>query len=116
MDYYINSEKGIVTAVMTDTSDDAISFVDSFTNKKNGGFLTLCIPHIYKRYQMPDKFVGTAKCAPEDEFDEDYGIRLARKRCLSQYRKVRYQVIKRMMKEIRDCVNEAERIAGKVAK
>lgn len=31
------------------------------------------------------KYIGVAKCAPEDEFDEKVGMSIARARCLTKY-------------------------------
>lgn len=69
--YYINKDKRTVVCKIIGCCDIALRRLDKFA------------PHFdyYYRYigeyDIPDEFYGTAKCAPEDEWDEEYGKKLA---------------------------------------
>lgn len=84
IEYYIDEEKGTIVAVMKDCEYDAIKILDK-----------MGISDIrYDGYNM-DKFMinttyrGKAKCSPDDEWDEEEGMRIARNRMLENYYRAR---------------------------
>ena len=72
--------KGIVTAVMKDTSKDAHKKIREMGNKVGIYFIN-SVPAI------EDSYHGTAYCSAADEFDLTEGMRIARKRLLRSYHK-----------------------------
>ena len=70
--------KGIVTAVMKDTSDDARKKVLEMGNKIGIYFIN-GVPAIENSYH------GNAYCSADDKFDLTEGMRIARQRLLRSY-------------------------------
>lgn len=82
--YYIDEEDGVIVAVMEDCEYDAI---DILTKMGITGLL-------YRDFNL-DKFMmnttyrGKAICSPEDIWDEEEGMRIARNRMLENYYRAR---------------------------
>lgn len=79
--YYVNESKRTVVAVITNTEE---ALINKIRKSLKGGLNEFFAFKGYRSY-MPDKFVGKAKCAPEDTWDEVYGKQLARERALEKY-------------------------------
>lgn len=67
--YRVNYERGIVACVLTGCKYIALHRIEKYA------------PHVYA-WEIPgleidDTYVGVAKCAPDDEFDLEYGKQLA---------------------------------------
>lgn len=99
--YNIDAEKGIVAAYFisdfTDIASELSFKIDKFVGRdKHSDTFSICLRDykVAKKKLRGYKFVGVAKCAPEDEFDEEVGKRIARERLLKQYRAYKYDVIK----------------------
>ncbi len=80
-DYYINLEEGVVAAVMRDPLTYFAKNLDDID--KN---LSVTFPHI-ERHAVPLVYLGKpirakATCHPDDEFDLEKGIQIARKKCV----------------------------------
>ena len=84
--YYVNKEKGAVTAVIKDREFDALCFS--------------------KRY-IPDAYSGVAICKEEDVFDEEVGKRVARKKALRSYYKEMKKVSALREKELKAEIGRA---------
>ena len=112
--YIVNKEKRTVVAV--------IEFGDSEETFKNSEFIVVYIDSIlakiknskseyskkywknYKKIFFPRYMSAKAKCNPEDEWDEEFGKRLARKRLVEKihnYRSNSYKIIADMIEEIK---------------
>lgn len=79
--YEVNEEKRTVVAIIDNTECDAIVMVDKMF--RNTPFRTDHLYHQHMRkYYIKDTYVGVAKCNPDDEWDEEVGKELARKRVL----------------------------------
>ena len=103
--YLVNKEKGVCTCVISDCKYDAIDEI-----KRMFGYSgTLLLIPMTKRYILNTKYVGIARCAPEDEFDENIGKKLAYERAVNLYRKDKKRIADMV------CKNTIERI-GKVEK
>lgn len=78
--YYIDEEKQTVVAVMDDCEYDAIDVLQKMgiRNISYDGYNM-------NKFMMNPTYRGKAKCSPEDEWDEEYGMTLARNRMLENY-------------------------------
>ncbi len=67
------------------------------------------IPDWSKRYSddccIPDKYVGVAKCAPEDTWDEEFGKKLAFFKARKKRNRAINKAIEKQIKEIEKQVN-----------
>ena len=90
IEYYVNPEKQVVTAVLIGVRKE---MKDMFEKKfNNAGFSarsdvwflgeTSALHDAMKT--IPDKIVASATCAPEDEFDTEVGCNIARMRLLQK--------------------------------
>jgi hypothetical protein len=80
-DYYINLEEGVVAAVMRDPLIYFAKNLDDIDKK-----LSVTFPH-RERHAASYAYLGKpirakATCHPDDEFDLDEGIKIARKKCV----------------------------------
>ncbi len=78
--YYIDEEKRTVVAVMDDCEYDAIDVLEKMgiSNINHDGYNM-------DKFMMNPIYRGKAKCSPDDEWDEEYGMALARNRMLENY-------------------------------
>ena len=90
IEYYVNSEKLVVTAVLICVRKE---MKDMFEKKfANAGFSAYPdkwflggASALYDAMKtIPDKIVASATCAPEDEFDVEFGCSIARMRLLQK--------------------------------
>ena len=90
IEYYVNPEKQVVTAVLIGVRKE---MTDMFEKKfNNAGFSarsdvwflgeTSALHDAMKT--IPDKIIASATCAPEDEFDTEVGCNIARMRRLEK--------------------------------
>ena len=90
IEYYVNPEKQVVTAVLIGVRKE---MTDMFEKKfNNAGFSarsdvwflgeTSALHDAMKT--IPDKIIASATCAPEDEFDTEVGCNIARMRLLQK--------------------------------
>lgn len=108
--YYIDEEKRTVVAVMDDCEYDAIDVLQKMGIRKithNGYNLD--------KFMMNTSYCGKAKCSPDDEWDEKYGMALARNRMLENYYRSRATalmkaetVLQNILEEIDSCINYAD--------
>lgn len=71
IEFYVNKKKGTVACKLSNCSSIAINRIYRYTDN--------VIRWIAKpdRYLIDDVYLGIAKCAPEDSFDEEYGKKVA---------------------------------------
>ena len=90
IEYYVNPEKQVVTAVLTGVRKE---MKDMFEKKfANAGFSAYPdkwflggASALYDAMKtIPDKIIASATCAPEDEFDVEFGCSIARMRLLQK--------------------------------
>lgn len=98
IEYYVNEEKKTVTAVLTSVRRE---MVNMFEKKFNNAGFSACVDFWLSGKNdalsdvmkfVPDKLVATATCAPEDEFDVEFGCSLARMRLIEKLYKYRDRV------------------------
>lgn len=95
IEYYVNEEKKTVTAVLIGVRRE---MVNMFEKKFNNAGFSVCVDFwlsgkndaLFDAMKfIPDKLVATATCAPEDEFDVEFGCSLARMRLIEKLYKYR---------------------------
>lgn len=76
--YIVQPEKRKVICILNDTSHMFLNYVwDNIPINITGFWGDRALE---RKMLMPARFVGIATCAPEDEFDEEFGRKLAYKR------------------------------------
>ena len=93
--FYVNEKNRTVTCVIEDTKH----LLEKFVNYNL--WVTPKVADKAKCLYLPNKFVGIARCAPEDTWDEDFGRRLA-------YTKAREKLHTVFFKRANDYVNEVD--------
>ena len=85
--YYVDVEKGVVAAVMEHPIEEAIGYINRLGEELGKCDIRMPIAGelIEKNLYAPIR--AKATCHDEDEFDLEYGMELARKRCLAKYYK-----------------------------
>lgn len=96
--YFIDEEKGICTVVIKHSEWEA---QDYFEKMNNNGILFRI-----DKFKMPAKFVGIAKCHPQDKFDAMIGSDLAFDRAYRDY----LSCLKVTLKNISDYVRRRSEI------
>ena len=90
IEYYVNPEKQVVTAVLIGVRKEmANMFEKKFANAgfsayRNEWFLGRTSALYEAMKTIPDKITASATCAPEDEFDTEVGCNIARIRLLQK--------------------------------
>lgn len=79
--YYINEKKRTVVCKRTDCYGDVVSLL----HKLIGGISIPSDVSVDKTLFLKNEYTGTAKCNPEDKWDEETGMTLARNRMLCKY-------------------------------
>ena len=90
IEYYVNPEKRMVTAVLIGVRKEMMNMFEKkclqygFSARSVDWFLggTSALHDAMKT--IPDKIIASATCAPEDEFDVEFGCSIARMRLLQK--------------------------------
>lgn len=77
-EYYVNKDKRVIVCVIKNSTYNALDFVS-----KSGLHFSMREENYIRL--MPTRFVGRAKCAPEDTFDEHTGKLIAFDRAKEKY-------------------------------
>lgn len=87
--YFVNKKRRTVIAVLGNTANDEMNSI----YRKSGG---VYIPwEVEEAAKMPRSFRVEVVCAPEDEFSEEVGKKIAKKRVLDNYDRSRKKAHKR---------------------
>lgn len=95
IEYYVNEEKKTVTAVLTGVRKEMSSMFEKkfmnagFSAYRNEWFLGRTSALYEAMKTIPDKITASATCAPEDDFDVEFGCSLARMRLIEKLYKYR---------------------------
>lgn len=81
--YYVNEKKRTVSAVLGGVGENVKGDALKYYFKGSGYFIKP-FPYIQSFY-INDKYVGVAKCHPDDAFDVETGKEIAKAKCLSKY-------------------------------
>lgn len=82
LQYIINEEKRTVTCIAWDCENDLI---EHLLKKSSDSFTLDTLVHNYETLLLKHKYVGTAKCSPEDTFDVEIGKKIARAKMREKY-------------------------------
>lgn len=88
IEYVVNEEKRTVTAILTGTQYLAAYPLERMNNgvdPVDGDIEALTV------LMLPNKFVATVRCVPDDTFDVNVGMRLAKKKLLTKIDRQRSQ-------------------------
>ena len=90
IEYYVNPEKQVVTAVLIGVRKEMANMFEKkfmntgFSAYRNEWFLGRTSALYEAMKTIPDKITASATCAPEDEFDIEVGCNIARMRLLQK--------------------------------
>ena len=90
IEYYVNPEKQMVTAVLIGVRKEMKDMFEKkfanagFSAYPNKWFLGRTSALYDAMKTIPDKIIASATCAPEDEFDVEFGCSIARMRLLQK--------------------------------
>ena len=82
LQYVINEEKKTVTCIAWDCENDLIEYL---LKKSSDSFTLDTLVQNYEKLLLNHKYVGTAKCSPEDTFDVEIGKKIARAKMREKY-------------------------------
>lgn len=113
--YIVNEKERMVIALLKNTKRDAISAANVWTGADNWESKNRIdfVVHADKKYLMPDKFTGIARCDDEDEWNEEIGKQIARNRVLDKYHRSLNKVVRKINNDIQE---EAARFNERVSK
>lgn len=79
--YFVNKEKGVVVCKLEDCYDSLIAdmHIKGYPVDEN--------------LEIPNEFIGKAKCSPEDTFDENIGKNIAFNRAMIKLNKAKKKMI-----------------------
>lgn len=105
--YFVNKDKGIVVAKMTINGYDLATEMNNAIRKNgfvahnheaakfaNHRMMTLVPIEMFCKSNEAWTFYGKAKCAEEDEFNEEFGKALARKRLMKEVYNYKMEAMK----------------------
>lgn len=90
IEYYVNPEKQVVTAVLIGVRKEMMNMFEKkclqygFSARNVVWFLAETSALYEAMKTIPDKIIASATCAPEDEFDTEVGCNIARMRLLQK--------------------------------
>lgn len=94
--FVVNKKKGVVVCRIEDTSDQFINYVKEKVLYPIMSFNScfwndLVMSKYYNKLKMPNEFIGIARLGEGDEWNEDYGRRLAYYRAREKYNRSFYK-------------------------
>ena len=119
IEYIVNKEKRIIVAVIKFANqeetfknssyiyDDISWGLNRYKNEKNQFNRTKKYKQNYSKMFFPKTMSAKAKCNLNDEWDEEYGKQLARKRLVEKIKKYRsnsYKIIVDLIEEMREAI------------
>ena len=113
MKYFVDKEAGIVKATIDNCDKDVYKLV--LKRAKNPQLFNPVV--LYEVLKLKKKYVGVAKCAPGDVFNEEIGRIMAARRASLKYEKDRTKALHRFMEhffnlmEVEMDQEERERVA-----
>jgi hypothetical protein len=111
INYIVNKEKRTVVAIMKFEDEKTFknnttilsSLVEALENLKNTSIAYSKYQELLDKMCFPKYMSAKAKCSPEDEWDEEYGKKLAHERLVKKihdYRSNSYQILLRIVWDI----------------
>ena len=109
--YVANEEKRIVTARGTRCEFDALKEI---AKVHMPGMKVNQIPN-YERYMIKDTFTSTAKCHPDDVFNERKGQMVAEGKMMHNYSRAKAKAIRRYANDMAKMAKMADKVATRYA-
>lgn len=81
--YYVNEKKRMVVAVLGGVDENVSEDALIYYFKNCGRFIREIAYN--QSFYIKNKYVGVAKCHPDDAFDVETGKEIAKAKCLSKY-------------------------------
>ena len=75
--FYVNEAERTVICVIPSTRNMLQDFIIDHFRWADINIWTACNYHLYDKLEMPPSFIGKAVCAPEDEWNEELGRKIA---------------------------------------
>ena len=91
--YVVNPEKKTVVCLLEGCKDDVYNAMSPSEQA--------IVLFLHVNCELNNKYIGVAKCDPEDTFDEEFGRKLARNRMLKKYYRDRAYIYY----NIKECVD-----------
>ena len=101
--YHINKDKRVITCVLHNCTDDFNDFEHSVHDKRER---RLVVAYLYAGFAMKKGYVGIARCAPEDEWDEEKGKLLAFHRAKRAYDVDFFRCAQNFVDDLDRCMDE----------
>ena len=105
--YHIDTESKTVVAKLRCHEDDPMTLIGSQLMKQTSGngFGPLelsAYPFFFEEFKIQNDYIGKAKCHPDDEFDIEFGKRLALLRAKQKYLNAVERVLEKSARWIED--------------
>lgn len=104
--YDVNTENRTVTATITGCSEDVVRRISRVNNT------VMSNPAVKKAATIGDTFSAVAKCHPDDEFNEDTGKEVAKRKLLDKYHTARAKACNRVEVAVNKVAGDVERTAS----
>lgn len=113
--YHVNEEKKTITCIAENCTRDAcdevlqngqLSQLPLSARQLLGYFLELG-----QKYHMPDKFVATVTCSPEDYFIKKKGKDIAYHKLMVKYHKAKQKALENLMEDFNTLKFYAQKLA-----
>ena len=99
--YIVKKDERVVVCVLYNCLyDPQFAF-----EKHAGGYI---LPHSYPKFSIKEKYKGVAKCAPDDEWDEAIGKRIAYERAFREYKRDFNCAFERCVRCVESCLSNAK--------
>ena len=113
--YYIDTESKTVIAKLRCHEDDPMTLIGSQLMKQTSGdgfgpLELAAYPFFFEEFKIQNDYIGKAKCHPDDEFDIDFGKRLALLRAKQKYLDAVERVLDKSNKWVEQVANRIDRL------
>ena len=105
IEYYPKPEKHKVVAIIRNVQFDAVEEL-----YRKAGMPNLFMPNA-KQLMMPDILKATAYCHPSDEFDEEKGKKIAKKRLIKMYNNTKASTINQFLRKLQIFMDKSNELA-----
>ena len=113
--YHIDTETKTVIAKLKCNENDPMTLIGSQLMKQTSGagfgpLELAAYPFFFEDFKVRNEYYGKAKCHPDDEFDIDFGKRLALLRAKQKYLDAVERVLDKSNKWVEQVANRIDRL------
>ena len=113
--YHIDTESKTVVAKLKCHENDPMTLIGSQLMKQTSGagfgpLELAAYPFFFEDFKVRNEYYGKAKCHPDDEFDIDFGKRLALLRAKQKYLDAVERVLDKSNKWVEQVANRIDRL------